>query len=418
MLGQIEHLARLNPSLTAGLRLGRDQATVAATGSRLDLLSSDAASSYGTIADFIICDELCHWTGPELWHSLYTAAAKQPHTVLGVLTNAGVGRDWRWEARERARRGSVRLADGTGPSWHFSTLDRPQASWIDPAFLDEQRQALPDPVFRRLWLNQWQVRSGGFLHPDEIARCCDPTLTEQAAGRPDRVYLAAIDYAEKHDRTAAIVCHLEYGDPQHGDPQHGDPNARRPRPRVVVDRLDVIAPTPEQPVPIAWVESWIDRQIAAFGTHAPLRLVLDEHQLLGTLQRYRHRLPVERFSFAAGLGNDRIARHLRSLILSGDVAWYPECGRTRPFGQPLDPAASDTLATELADLLVKERPNGRLRFDHPHGGHDDRAFVLAVACSELMRTNPEPEFIDISDWPVEGPLSHRQWFGRSIRALW
>ena len=370
ILDQMGRLVALNPMLRGRIRFGRDQARVTATGSRLEVLSSDAASSYGTIADFIICDELCHWARPELWHSLYTAAAKQPHTILAVLTNAGSGRDWRWTARETARRSRA---------WHFHSLDGPQAAWIDGDFLAEQRASLPPAVFDRLWLNRWQTSSGGFLQPAEVAACRDDTLTPQDRGRRDRTYLAAIDYAEKHDRTVAVVAHIEPADVSH------------PRPRVVVDRMDVVAPTPERPVPIAWVESWIGRMADAFPG---LRLVVDEHQLLGTVQRMAGRLPIERFAFAGGLGNDALARNLRSMVLARDVRWYAGCGS---LGENAA-GERDDLERELCDLLVVERSRGRLRFDHPPGRHDDRAFALAVACLHLMRSAAAEETFAVEAW--------------------
>ena len=384
--------ARLNPTLAAAVSIAKDHASNATTGSRVEVISSDAASSYGTIADFILCDELSHWPQPGLWHSLYTAAAKQPHTVLAVLTNAGTGRGWQWEARETARRSHEEAqknnADGlpqASGGWHFSTLRQPEASWIDRDFLDEQRRALPDPVYRRLWLNQWQHRSGGFLRPDEVRRCRDERLAPQTAGQPGRVYVAAVDYAEKHDRTAAIVCHLDWPE---GVAVAGTQPLLPVRPRVVVDRLDVVAPQPDAPVPIAWVDDWIARTAAAFPG---VRFVVDGHQLVGTVQRFAAAVPITRFPFAGGFGNDRLARHLRSLILSGDLAWYPGCGRIteRPGheGTIADDDRRDDLETELCELVVVERSGGRVRFDHPSGGHDDRAFVLAVACSELLVQN-------------------------------
>ena len=446
LLQQMAFLARLNPELTAGLHITRDRATVrpvspamahelmpphegasplesspdessspdgppsssgramgeprevdrfafdphdsaAALGfpaRELEVVSSDAASSYGTLADFLVCDELCHWSSPELWHSLYTAAAKQPHTVLAVLTNAGIGRDWRWEARERARRSHEQNG-----AWWFDTVEGVQASWIDRAFLEEQRAALPEVVYRRLWLNQWQARSGGFLRPEEVAACRDRALAVREAGEPGRLYVAAIDYAEKHDRTAAIVAHVQ------------PPTEERPRPRVIVDRLDVVAPGPDQPVPVAWVEDWMLRQAAAFPG---VRFIVDEHQLVGTVQRLGQRLPIERFAFAGGLGNDALARHLRTMILSGDVRWYAEAGCVEtPTGEP------DTLETELADLLVVPRANGRLRFDHAAGRHDDRAFVLALVCLHFSRLQAEPERFEIAPLHWTLPRSGRIW---------
>jgi hypothetical protein len=80
-----------NPELCGDLKSLRDSLVNVKTGSRLDVLSSDVASSYGQLPDFVICDELCHWERPDLWYSLLSSAAKKPDCVLAVLTNAGVG---------------------------------------------------------------------------------------------------------------------------------------------------------------------------------------------------------------------------------------------------------------------------------------------------------------------------------------
>jgi len=45
-----------------------------------------------------------------------------------------------------------------------------------------------------------------------------------------------------------------------------------------------------------------------------------------------------------------------------------------------------TLVRELKLLERQGRPGGRVRVDHPHGGHDDHANVLALAVYSAMRT--------------------------------
>ena len=90
----VRRLARLNPNLCGDLEFRKHLIRNPKTGSQLDVVSSDARSSWGTLPDFVICDELCHWDKPDLWHSLASSAAKKPNCVLIVLTNAGVGRGW------------------------------------------------------------------------------------------------------------------------------------------------------------------------------------------------------------------------------------------------------------------------------------------------------------------------------------
>ena len=109
----MERLARCNTELLDGLKFRATCVTQPATGSRMDFLSSDLASSWGHDPDFVVCDELCHWPRGELWQSLVSSAAKRRQCLLLVLSNAGVGRGWQWEVREAAR---------TNPAWYFSTL--------------------------------------------------------------------------------------------------------------------------------------------------------------------------------------------------------------------------------------------------------------------------------------------------------
>ena len=357
----IGRLAKANPRL-ADLSVMDQKVVSRRSGSHLRVVSSDVASSYGELVDFIICDELCHWREPAVWHSLLSTAAKKPHCLLVVLTNAGVGRGWQWEAREAAR--ASHAGDGR---WYFSTMDGKQAPWIGEADLAEQRRLLPGPVFERLWMNRWQHSDGEFVTLAEAEACRDAGLSVQDRGRPGVSYVAAVDYGEKRDFTAALVAHRENR-------------------RVVVDRLDVSVPTPFSPVPVQWVEDWITRQSAAFPG---LRSVVDEHQLVGVTQRLGGRVPIERFAFAGGKGNHQLATTLRRMILEREVAWPAGCGAVD------SPHGRDDLETELASLIVRQSASGRIRFDHTAGRHDDRAFVLAVACLTLAEQPGGGDWISV-----------------------
>ncbi len=375
LLAAIKRLASLNPTISHDLSFVEGAVRNTRTGSRLDLISSDVGSSYGILPDFVICDELSHWPGPELWYSLLSSAAKKPDCVLAVLTNAGVGRGWQWEVRENASRSS---------DWYFSSLDGPHAPWITSQSLDEQQALLPPAVYERLWLNRWQHSDGEFVSLAEAEVCIDPTLTRVDQGTPQHQYIAAIDYAEKHDYTVGVIVHRE-----------GD--------RTIVDRMDVVRPSPLCPTPIAWVEDWIDRAAVAFPGIA---FTIDEFQLLSTYQRYVSRYPMKRFQFLAGQGNHALALHLRQSILQRKVVWYPGCGAFPSQADslwqddaPLHTASErDDLTTELASLLLKQSSSGRVRIDHCPDGihHDDRAFALGAACLELVdKPIPEASFLDI-----------------------
>jgi hypothetical protein len=363
----VADLVRQNAALCPDLDVQQNQVRHRITRSRLEVISSDVSSSWGQLPDFVICDELCHWPRPELWYSLCSSAAKQPHCVLAVLTNAGVGTGWQWEVREAAR---------TSPDWHFSSLAGSQAPWITAAALDEQRRLLPPAVYARLWDNVWQHSDGEFVTLAEAEACRDPSLALRSRGEPQRRYFAAVDYAEKRDRTVGVVVHRE-----------GE--------RIVVDRLDVAVPRPEHPVPVSWVEDWIAQTAAHFGS---VRFVLDEYQLVGVIQKLSACCDIARFDFAAGRGNHALTMALRNLIVHRRVRWYAGCGQIDSDG------ARDDLETELASLIVRETAGGRLRLDHRRdaASHDDRAFALGAACLEALRETGEGDWMHSTGPSADG----------------
>jgi hypothetical protein len=350
ILSALERLVRANPALLGDLAFSRHEARNVATGSLLTVISSDVSSSYGALADFIVCDELCHWREAGLWNSLLSTAAKKPGCVLTILTNAGVGCGWQWEIREHAR---------TSPNWYFSSLAGPQAPWITEAWLEEQRLLLRGPVFRRLWLNEWQHSDGEFVTLAEVESCRDESLSYQSHGQPRLSYVAAIDYAEKHDLTVGCVCHREGR-------------------TIIVDRMDVVRPSPLRLTPVDWVEGWL-REV---GQNFPgVRFIVDPHQLVSVIQKWQGRYSIQRFEFRGGAGNQDLALALRQNILQRTIRWYPGCGAVASD----QTAAPDTLETELASLLLTQTSNGRVRIDHIRDGkhHDDRSFALGVCCLEL-----------------------------------
>ncbi len=365
----IRRLAEINKDQCEELVFIQHLVKNSATGSQLEVISSDVRSSWGALPDFVVCDELCHWEKPDLWYSLLSSAAKKPTCVLVVLTNAGVGRGWQWDVREHA------LAND---SWYFSSLDGPQAPWITDEWLTEQRALLPAPVFERLWLNAWQHSDGEFVSLAEAEACRDDSLRRQEQGVRGVRYVAAIDYAEKRDFTVGCVCHHDGS-------------------RVVVDRMDVVRPTPTRPTSVRWVEDWIEDVAAAFPD---VLFVIDEHQLVGTIQNIERSYAVKRFDFAAGRGNHRLAIRLRQLIVHQHVAWYPGCG---DISSEIE-TSRDDLETELASLLLKQSETGRLRIDHHRDGvhHDDRAFTLGAACLELSEHPTEPDHLFVTPPGVGG----------------
>ena len=354
LLEAMRRLVETNREMCAGLKFTSQEVISPNTGSKLTLISSDVNSSWGLLPDFVVCDELCHWERRELWESLVSSAAKKPECALVVLTNAGVGRGWQWEVHEMAR---------TEEGWYFSSLEGAVAPWISNETLEEQRRLLPASVYERLWMNRWQQSEGSFVTREEAEACIEVGHEYRDSGEEQRRYVASIDYAEKHDFTVGVVVHEEEG-------------------RVVVDRMDVVAPEPGQPTPVRWVEEWIEEIEQRFG---PVEFVVDEYQLLGTIQKLEGAHDLRRFEFAGGKGNHELAVLLRRLILERRIGWYPGCGRVETT------AGASDLVDELADVQLRQTLSGRVRIDHVRGGghHDDRVFALGAACVQLMTKGGE-----------------------------
>lgn len=191
----IASLCKLNPWLGSLFAVTKDKVSNRHTGSELQIICSDAATSYGLLVDFIVCDELCHWKNRDLWDSLLSSAAKRANCLLLVISNAGFQADWQWKTRE-----AIRLA----PAWYFSRVEGPQATWITADRLDEQRRLLPDIAFRRLWLNVWSSGSGDALCEDDITQAITldgPTFDAELG----YVYSAGLDLGLSRDASALAI---------------------------------------------------------------------------------------------------------------------------------------------------------------------------------------------------------------------
>lgn len=355
------------------------------TGSMCIAQSSDVSSSWGLTLKYIICDELTHWSKDDLWNSVISTFAKQGK-YLGILCNAGIGRNWQWDVRESAQK---------LPGWYFHSLENKCASWITEETLAEQRELLPKSEYERLWLNKWQDDGGNYLTEPEVKACRDPKLIERVRTQHDGwVYIASIDYAEKTDRTVGTVMH-----------QEGD--------LILVDRMDVICPKAMgHPTKVSWVEQWMQNVQSAFGAkHGAVFFVIDRHQLVGTRQKLQEQgFHITEFEFASGTGNYRMATVLRQMILQQRVRWYEGCGQIYdPEGAPvMNYGRPDNLETELVELITKHYSgNQRYRFDHTSNSHDDRAYSLASGLLFFADQEYVPAMEEAMleyDFGQEGPL--------------
>jgi len=203
----IGKLVYVNPWLGKFIEVYNYRVTNPQTGSALDVITSDAPSSYGLTPDFIIADEVTHWRKRDLWDSLLSSAAKRSTCILVCISNAGFQEDWAWKTREAVR---------VDPRWHFSRLDGPQASWIDADALAEQQRLLPAVSYRRLWLNEWTSGGGDALTEEIINAAFRSDLQTQTAAVEGFEYVAGLDLGVSRDASAVCVLGVRRSHQGHG----------------------------------------------------------------------------------------------------------------------------------------------------------------------------------------------------------
>ena len=193
----LETLCALNPWL--GLEIQRKIVRNPATGSALEILSSDAATGYGQLVDAVLVDEIANWpdtpSAEKLWHVVASTLPKKKNCLCQIITNAGRIDSWQWKVREVIREDA---------GWYFHNL-RVTPSWITQDQIMEQRRLLPRSVFDRTCCNNWTSGTDNGVDPADVEACC--TLQGPMPRRlPEYdAYIAACDLGWTHDQTGLVV---------------------------------------------------------------------------------------------------------------------------------------------------------------------------------------------------------------------
>ncbi len=353
----IATLVRLNPWLDPLLDVQKNTVLNHASGhpgegGKLDVYTSDVASSWGILPDLIIADEVTHWTGDgSLWHSILSSAAKRENCLLCGISNAGFCDSWQWHVREAAR---------TSDDWIFSRLDGPVASWMSPKRLAEQAKMLPPIAYARLWLNQWSTGGGDALTPADIAACFLPGLQPMRGRAPGWLFVGGVDLGLKRDSSAVVILAV--------------PDGRTGKIRLA--HSAVWKPTSATKVDLNQVESHILEMDRLFGLEA---CAFDPWQaeLLATrieANALRRRRNARRREWAKPFMREIVpsASNLREQA-SLTIEYFTD--------RKLELAECPALLTDLLKLRAEEKSYGiRLVSPRDETGHGDcfSAFALAL----------------------------------------
>jgi phage terminase large subunit-like protein len=339
------------PALASALTV--DSYKVSAnSGSTLEVLAADAASTWGLKPRRVVCDEFCQWPSTAnakgVWTAILTSMGKVAGAKLLCTSTSGDPAHWSHGVYETALKSKA---------WTVSETPGP-LPWVSADFLAEQRLILPDSVYRRLHLNEWCASEDRLTSLDDVRACV--TLDGPLERQEGCQYVLSLDLGVRHDRTVAAVMHSE---------RVIDPDGRDVVQRMVLDRMQVWAGTRTNPVDLGEVERWVEFTARAYRA----KVVCDPWQAIAMVQRLRSRgLQVEEFTFSQQ-STGRLAVALHTTI------------RDHRLAIPDD----EDLIDELVNVRLRETSPNVYRLDHDPDRHDDRAVTLAMAIQTLA-TVPRP----------------------------
>jgi hypothetical protein len=339
----------LNPWIKGRIHFKMGRITGLTSGSTVKVLTADAPSSYGLRPDLIVCDEITWWDSQDLWHSLFTARQKRPNCALIIISNAGVLKTWQHELYTNAR------LDKRWMVWETDPKANP--TWMSAEDIEADKKLLPRAISKRLYDNLWidPGEESGYLLRSEIEPCVRSDWERHFRQERGCAYAIGVDYGPKKDRTVLSLLHQD---------ENG---------QTFIDEITVFQGSIDSPVQISRVEEWLDEKLEKFPQAG---IMADPYQMESTVQRYESRCRITRFQARGPVGNYRMAELLRDAIVNRRIQWFPGEGR-----HPYKP--EDDFTEELANLIIKELPGRKYRFDHELNSHDDRAVSVGMALVAL-----------------------------------
>ena len=316
------------------------------TGSYVEIISSDSASAYGHLVNLIILDEFTNWkpNARPLFDALISTAAKKPSCVVAIIANAPFVDSWQWEIRETCR---------TDARWHFSRLEGPQASWITPELLDEQKKLLPAMAYRRLWENLPVEGQGDALSVDVVDRAFSRNVPVMMRPEQGWAFVGALDLSVSRDWSAFVIV---------GRDKQG---------RYRLARTWTWRPTGGQKVSQEHVRAVIRE---AHRVYRLRRVVCDPFQAEATVELLRKdSIPIE-------------TRPQSGTALMDQAMQLVELFNTFAIDLPHD----DDLRKQLLQTRVEQRSYG-LRLVSPRtttGGHGDIVTALSIALPAAKTVAP------------------------------
>ena len=204
-------MVNASPLLRAACKVYRHVIELPETGSIYRVLSADAKLAHGYNPHGAVIDELHVHPNGELYEALRTGTAARTQPLIVSITTAGASRDGiAWDVYQRGlAKTDPRLffywrgaADGSAKDDKESWKQANPASWVSEEFLEDQMRSLPEPVFRRLHLNQWfeEAAASSWLTPEQWESAQGEPIIDPAVP-----IVLAVDAASRRDTTGVAI---------------------------------------------------------------------------------------------------------------------------------------------------------------------------------------------------------------------
>jgi phage terminase large subunit-like protein len=204
-----KQMVEASPLLRAGTRRYKDAIEVPETDSVYRVLAADAGLQQGLNPHGFCVDEYHVHRNAEQYEAMVSGTGARVQPLGMVITTAGPKRMGpAWDLLQLAKAGGdpemyLRwwAADDGCDLWDTKQWRKANpASWVTIKYLRGQARRLPEPVFRRLHLNQWWDREERWIRQDTWdANDGRPSID------PDLPCYIGVDAAPKRDTTAVVL---------------------------------------------------------------------------------------------------------------------------------------------------------------------------------------------------------------------
>ena len=297
----------LHPQLFANIDVQKKVVVNRVTGACVEIITSDAKSSFGKSVSFYWIMDLHGVKSVEFYAALAGGRKKRPDTIWWDESNAlSYGTDnYEWVSRLiDAARNDPNVFFYRAPTW--------LAGWPSAKeHLEEQKKIMPPSLFNRYMLNQDTADTDALLQPEEIDACIvdEPPITPEQIKQKQwkGPIVTAIDYGYREDFTAvATVMAI--------------PTAEGDKPHLRLLRLDCIAPEQNKDVQVDEAVVLAKRHHEAYGS---FKIITDPYQMMGAVQRNPGIM--EEYPLTQGT-NIRMGNLLRELFINKEITIYKDAG--------------------------------------------------------------------------------------------